>query len=264
MHTIEELNGHPEMINRLIVIAWFTFVAVTSVFFFLIALVIRLLSWPFDPRLKILQQFTCFWASLYTWIIPAWRIRVEGRENIVRNRTYVVVSNHQSLLDILVLFNLFFHFKFVSKIEIFRVPLIGWNMYLNRYIRLKRGDRESVKQMMADARQALSEGNSILIFPEGSRSPDGRIKPFKPGAFILAKEMQVPILPIVITGTNAALPKYSIDFHGSHDIRIRVLNEIPYEHFAHMSVEETSDMVRALLIEAVSGTQSPSGSPKAA
>ena len=247
------------MINRLIAIAWFTFVSTTSVVFFLIALSIRVVTGPFDKKLLILQQFTCFWGALYTWVVPAWRIRIEGRENISRNRTYVVTSNHQSLLDILVLFNLFFHFKFVSKIEIFKVPLIGWNMYLNRYIRLRRGDKQSIEQMMADSEKALAEGNSILMFPEGSRSPDGKIKPFKPGAFILARKMQVPILPIVISGTNSALPKHSLSFHGSHDIHIRVLKEIPYERFAHLSTEELSDMVRDTMIETLSGAKEPAG-----
>lgn len=252
------------MSNRLIVILWFTFVSITSVFFFLIALAIRLLTKPFDPRLTILQQFTCFWGALYTWIIPAWRIRVTGKENIVRNRTYMVVSNHQSLLDILVIFNLFFHFKFVSKTEIFKVPFIGWNMYLNQYIRLKRGDRKSVARMMADAEKSLSEGNSVLMFPEGSRSADGTIKPFKPGAFILAQKMHLPILPIVISGTNAALPKHSIDFHGSHDIRIHVLEEIPYERFSHMSVEAAIDMVREKIIEGLLRAERRNAGEKAA
>ncbi|MGM0453254.1 MAG: lysophospholipid acyltransferase family protein [Thermodesulfobacteriota bacterium] len=237
------------MTNRLIAIGWFVFVSLTSIVFFLIALMIRGLTGPFDRKLKILQQFTCFWAALYTWIIPAWRIHIEGREKIRRNATYVAVSNHQSLLDILVLFNLFFHFKFVSKIEIFKIPLIGWNMYLNRYIRLVRGDKKSVAQMMADAEKSLSEGNTILMFPEGTRSPDGHIKAFKPGAFILAQKMQVPILPIVISGTNKALPKYSFNFHGSYDIQVRVLDEIPPETFEQLPEETLSDKVRNTMIE---------------
>jgi 1-acyl-sn-glycerol-3-phosphate acyltransferase len=252
------------MINRLVVIAWFTFVSVTSVFFFLMALAIKLLTMWFDPRLKILQQFTCFWASLYTWVVPAWRLTINGKNKIIRNKTYVVVSNHQSLLDILVLFNLFFHFKFVSKSEIFKVPLIGWNMHLNRYICLKRGDKKSVEKMMAEAERTLAEGNSILIFPEGSRSPDGNLKPFKPGAFILAKKMQVPILPIVISGTNAALPKHSLDFHGSHDIVIRVMDEIPYESFSRMPVEAVSDMVREKMKDALRDVKPASPEKKAA
>ena len=232
------------MKNRLIVIGWFAFISVTSIFLFLIALVIRILTGPFDRRLVILQQFTCFWGSLYTWIVPALKIRIDGRENIRRGGLYVVVSNHQSLLDILVLFTLFFHFKFVSKIEIFKVPLIGWNMYLNRYIRLKRGDKASIAKMMADCEKTLAEGSSVLIFPEGTRSPDGNIKAFKPGAFILAQKMKVPILPIVITGTNKALPKYSLNFCGSHQIRIRVLKEVAYDRFSDLTTQGASDLLR--------------------
>ncbi|MFP4159492.1 MAG: lysophospholipid acyltransferase family protein [Desulfobacterales bacterium] len=237
------------MKNRLIAIAWFSFVGVTSVIFFILALVIKLVTMPFDRRMVVLQQFTCFWGALYTWIIPAWRIRIRGRENIKSGRPYVVVSNHQSLLDILVLFNLFFHFRFVSKSEIFKVPLIGWNMRLNRYIELKRGDRQSIAKMMADCKKALDRGNSVLIFPEGTRSPDGNIRKFKAGAFILALEHQVPILPIVISGTNKALPKYSFSFHGSHDIRVRVLPEIEYERISDMSPEDAAEMVRGIMAE---------------
>jgi len=234
--------------NKSIVFGWFTFVITTSVVFFVIALAIRIVTAPFDRRQVVLQQFTCFWGSLYTWIVPAWRLRIEGRENIDKKGTYVVISNHQSLLDILMLFRLFFHFKFVSKIEIFKIPLIGWNMYLNRYIRLKRGNKKSIARMMKDAERSLSEKNSVLIFPEGTRSFDGKIKQFKPGAFILAKKMQLPILPIVISGTNAALPKYTIDFCGSHTIRMKVLEPVSFSEFKDLSVEEISDLMRNKMI----------------
>ncbi|MCF8027599.1 MAG: 1-acyl-sn-glycerol-3-phosphate acyltransferase [Desulfobacteraceae bacterium] len=236
------------MKNRLIAIAWFSFVGITSVIFFLAALVIKVATVAFDRRLVILQQFTCFWGALYTWIIPAWKIRIQGREHIDSKKARVVVSNHQSLLDILVLFNLFCHFKFVSKSEIFKVPLIGWNMRFNRYIELKRGDKRSITRMMKDCKKALDEGSSVLIFPEGTRSPDGNVRNFKSGAFILATEHQAPIQPIVISGTNKALPKYSINFHGKCDIRVRVMPEIPYEQFSHLSPEETALMVREKII----------------
>ncbi|MCF8026542.1 MAG: 1-acyl-sn-glycerol-3-phosphate acyltransferase [Desulfobacteraceae bacterium] len=236
------------MKNRIIAVLWFTFVSLTSVIFFVLALVIKLATMPFDKRLVLLQQFTCFWGALYTRIIPAWKISIQGRENIKPDKAYVVVSNHQSLLDILVLFNLFFHFRFVSKSEIFKVPLIGWNMRLNRYIELRRGNRRSISRMMADCKKALDHGNSVLIFPEGTRSPDGRIRRFKTGAFILAIEHQTPVLPIVLSGTNKALPKYSFNFHGSHDIRVRVMPEIPYDRFADLAPEDAAKMVRDIMV----------------
>lgn len=237
------------MFNRLVSWLFFFIVAVTSILFYLIALLIRLVTYPFDRRLRLLHLFTCFWASLYTWIMPPWRIRIEGRENVRKNATYMVVSNHQSQLDILVAFRLFFHYKWVSKIEMFRVPLIGWNMVLNRYIKLKRGDRESIEQMMNDCEERLAEGSSVFFFPEGTRSPDGAVKTFKMGAFQLAKKMKIPILPIVISGTNKALPKYSVNFHGVQKIYLKIFPEIPYETFEKLSVEETADMVRNFIIE---------------
>jgi 1-acyl-sn-glycerol-3-phosphate acyltransferase len=213
-------------------------------FFFILALTIWLLTVPFDRRLVWLHMFTSFWACLYLWIVPAWSVTTSGRDKIRHQATYVVVSNHQSQLDILVAFHLFFPFKWVSKAEVFKLPLIGWNMSLNRYIRLKRGDKESIRQMMATCEKTLAGGSSVYFFPEGTRSKTGQLKPFKPGAFILAHQMKLPLLAIAISGTKNALPKHSLNFHGRHDIRIQVIEEIPYERFAHLSVEETAEMVR--------------------
>jgi len=213
-------------------------------FFFILALTIWLLTVPFDRRLVWLHMFTSFWACLYLWIVPAWSVTTSGRDKIRRDTTYIVVSNHQSQLDILVAFHLFFPFKWVSKAEVFKLPFIGWNMVLNRYIRLKRGDKESIRQMMAACEKALARGCSVFFFPEGTRSRTGQLKPFKPGAFILAHKMKLPILSVAINGTRKALPKHSLNFHGRHAFRVDVLEEIPYDQFAHLSVEDTAETVR--------------------
>ncbi len=163
----------------------------------------------------------------------------------------MVVSNHQSQLDILVAFRLFFPFKWVSKAEVFKIPFIGWNMILNRYIKLKRGDKESVTQMMIDCEKTISRGSSIYFFPEGTRSYNGMVKEFKTGAFILAHKMKIPVLPVVINGSKNALPKHSLNFHGKHRIGIEVLDEFPYEAFKQLSVEETARKVREMIIEHV-------------
>jgi 1-acyl-sn-glycerol-3-phosphate acyltransferase len=237
------------MIARIISILILLVIAVTSIIFFVINFTVWLLTVLIDRRLVVLQQLTCFWAAFYTYITPMWRIRISGRDNIRTGACYMVTCNHQSQLDILVLFRLYFHFKFVSKSDIFKIPLIGWNMYLNRYIGLKRGDKESIAKMMKDSSRTLDEGSSVLFFPEGTRSRDGRIKDFKLGAFTLAKEKQVPILPIVVTGTKDALPKHQMKTHGVHQICIRVLPEIPSNAFKDLSVQETTDMVRNVMIE---------------
>src|SRR3989454_1863322 len=158
------------MLRRALSLVFWLFLAASSIALFPVAVVIWAVTAPFDRRRTLLHQFTCFWASLYTWLNPAWRVRVEGREKIRPHVAYVMVANHQSLLDILVLFRLFVHFKWVSKVENFRIPCIGWNMTLNRYIKLRRGDKTSVQQMMRECERTLAQGNSIMMFPEGTRS----------------------------------------------------------------------------------------------
>ena len=232
------------MLRQLASITFLLFMAVTSLMFYVGALFIWIVTLPFDKRLRWLHLYSSFWASFYLWTNPQWEVRIEGRENIDPDEAYVIVSNHQSALDILVAFRLFTHFKWVSKAEMFKVPLIGWNMYMNRYVKLHRGDKESAKQMMEECRQHLREGSSVWICPEGTRSRTGELRPFKLGAFILAKEMERPLLPVAISGTKEALPKKSLKLQGHHPITVRVLRPIPYEAFADKDLEEVAAEVR--------------------
>ena len=243
------------MTKRALSTLFWAFITVSSIVLYPVAVMIWVLTVAFDRRLVVLHRFTCFWASLYTWFNPAWPVTVEGRGKIRPGTTYVMVANHLSLLDILVLFRLFRHFKWVSKIENFKVPLIGWNMSMNRYIKLRRGDRESVIQMMEGCEKAIGEGNSIMMFPEGTRSSTGEMRPFKPGAFELALKTGTPILPIVIHGTADALPKRGFVLQGRHQIRIGVLDPISHERCAGMSVDELSAHVRELIANEIGETE---------
>lgn len=246
-------------IYRLIAILYITFVFVTSFFFFPIALLLWLVTLLFDRRLALLHMFTCFWASLYIWVFPPWSVTIEGRDKIDRHKTYVIVSNHQSLVDILAAFTLFVHFKWVSKAELFRIPLIGWNMYLNRYVRLERGRNKSIRKMYSACEEHLKRGSSVYLFPEGTRSPSGKVRPFKEGAFVLAKRLQVPILPLVINGSKNALPKNSLNFHGKTQVHVQVLDEVPPETFSDMSSSELTahvrELIRSRVAEEMTGTQ---------
>ena len=246
--------------RKLIALLFLLFIGVTSIVLFCGALALWAATVLIDPRLVWLHYYTSFWAQLYVWVMPAWQVDIRQREKIDPRRTYVVVSNHQSLLDILVVFGLFFHFKWVSKAEIFRVPLIGWNMRLNRYIRLQRGDPESIKQMLDAAEKHLRQGSSIYLFPEGTRSVDGRLKTFKPGAFILARKLNLPILPIVINGTTNALPKHSLEFHGYHPISVTVLDAVEPEYYAGMDEAALADYTRNLMADQLAAM---SGKPAA-
>jgi 1-acyl-sn-glycerol-3-phosphate acyltransferase len=238
------------LLRRLYSTLFWAFLVASSVVLFPVALALWAVTAVFDRRLVLLHRFTCFWGSLYTWVNPLWPVTVRGREKIRAGETYVMVANHLSLLDILVLFRLFRHFKWVSKVENFKIPFIGWNMRLNRYIPLKRGDRESVVQMMAACEATLAEGNPIMMFPEGTRSVTGELKEFKTGAFELALRTRKPILPIVLSGTSNALPKRGFVLQGRHPIHVQVLDPIPPERFEGMSAKELTEQVRGVIADA--------------
>lgn len=218
--------------------------AITSVIFFFIALTIWFITVLFDKKLIALHMFTSFWGALYLWAMPAWSISTLGREKIRKGQTYVIVSNHQSQLDILLSFLLFFPFKWVSKAEIFNVPFIGWNMSLNGYIKLKRGRHGGIKHMLKASEKALRSGKSVYMFPEGTRSETGEMRNFKAGAFSLAKKLKLPILPIAINGSKDALPKGSLNFHGLRKISIEVLEEFRYEDYVDLEPQQMADIVK--------------------
>ena len=224
-------------------------ILLTCPIFFVGALTLWLLTVAFDRRLRVLHLYTCAWASFYTYIFPYWSVRLRGRARLRDAGTVVIVSNHQSLLDILVLFRLYTHYKWVSKSEIFRVPFVGWNMTLNRYIRIRRGDSADASRMMVKCGEALDSGSSIMMFPEGTRSPDGEIRSFKHGAFTLAVRHHVAVVPIVIDGTLDALPKYGLTLHNAAKIKIDVLDPIDPAQFA--TVEALKDHTREVMIDAL-------------
>ncbi len=225
------------------------FLSVSSIALFFVALLIWCATAVFDRRRVLLHRFSCFWASLYSWLNPVWRVKIFGREKIRSREAYVMIANHLSTLDILVLYRLFKHFKWVSKVENFKVPFIGWNMSLNRYIKLQRGSRESAARMLETCRETLAAGSSVLMFPEGTRSPDGKLQAFKRGAFELALTAHKSILPIVIEGTAAALPKRGFLLRGRHYIQVTVLEALPFESFRNLSVEALAERAHALYAE---------------
>lgn len=229
-------------------IFFWTFIALSSLAFMPIAFLIWAATVLFDRRLVALHAFTSYWAALYTWLNPLWKVSVTGRERIDRKEAYVMVSNHQSLVDILTLFRIFAHFKWVSKIENFYVPLIGWNMSLNRYIKLKRGSMRSNVQMLQDCEDTLAQGSSVLIFPEGTRSGDGKVRTFKDGAFEVAQRARRPILPIAVYGSSKALPARGFTMRGNSDIRIHILPPIPFEDFDGEESDELAERVRQIIL----------------
>ncbi|MFZ5471400.1 MAG: lysophospholipid acyltransferase family protein [Myxococcota bacterium] len=204
---------------------WF-FLATSCVLLSVAGFLVFLLTFPFDRNGRIQHLYSCVWAQLYFHVNPLWRLRVEGRERLPWHGAAVLVSNHQSLGDILVLFGLYRPFKWVSKKSVFSVPFIGWNMRLNRYVALERGNKESIGRMMAECRRWLDRGVPVLLFPEGTRSPDGEVKAFKDGAFRLAMDKGCPVIPIVLTGTGRTLPKHGFVLRDRANCLVKVLEPV--------------------------------------
>ena len=173
------------------------------------ALVIFLLTFAWDKKLRLLHRYTSVWGGHYLAWAPFAGVRVEGRENVAVGRPYVFVSNHQSMVDILAVFATGLDYKWVSKVENFYAPFIGWNMALNRYIPLKRGHLPSILRMFRRCEATLAQGSSVFVFPEGTRSPDGNLQRFFRGAFVLSARNKAPIVPVVIDGTAEILGKGS-------------------------------------------------------
>jgi 1-acyl-sn-glycerol-3-phosphate acyltransferase len=193
------------MLNALFSACYWLFLGITSIVLYFGAVFLCLATAPFDANRRLLHRYTCWWARLYLRCLPGCRIVVEGREKITPRTPFVLVANHQSMTDIMALSALATPFKWVSKKEAFGLPFIGWNMYLNQYVRVDRGNVRSVRATMERCRSWLKRGMPLLMFPEGHRSRTGEMIAFHGGAFKLAVESGCAILPIVVDGT---LPIY--------------------------------------------------------
>ncbi|MBI9099811.1 MAG: 1-acyl-sn-glycerol-3-phosphate acyltransferase [Spirochaetaceae bacterium] len=225
---------------------WTLFLTVCLVFY-PIALILFVFTVPFDKNRTILHKFSCLWGSLYIWLQPLWKVTWEGRENIEKNQAYVLVANHQALLDIIVIYTLFKHFKWVAKNGLLRVPFVGWNMALNDYIIVKRNDPKSQIGMMKKSEQMLKTGNSIMIFAEGTRSPDGEVQDFKRGAFILSQVADVPVIPIALDNMAQAVKKKSLWVNKATDMKAKAFPPVYPKDFKN--TKEMSAAVKKIIAD---------------
>ncbi len=228
-----------------------SFICLSCPFFFAGAVIVFLSTVFFDRRRVAQHLYSCFWASTYVYMSPLWHLEVEGRKRLPWRGPAVLVANHASLIDILVLFALYRPYKWVSKKENFKVPFIGWNMTLNDYVPLVRGDRSSIEAMMERCRKLLRLGCPVLIFPEGTRTKTGELQPFKDGAFRLAFETGTRVIPIAVLGTGAALPKHGFILRQRMDARVEVLEALEPAGFS--SMESLRDATRERIARALAG-----------
>ena len=174
---------------------------------FPVLVLLLLVTLPFDETRRIPGIFLRRIGSTPTYVFPFWHVRIEGSQPA--SGAYVCVSNHQSFLDIFGMSRQKREMKWIAKEEVFKIPFFGLYFRLSGDIPVNRGDRESGGAALTKARWYLDRGMPVMIFPEGTRSRDGKMGPFKPGAFRLAIEAQVPILPVAVTGSAYGMPKGS-------------------------------------------------------
>ncbi len=211
---------------------------VIMVVFFPVTFIVWLLVLPFDRKRSIVHWMLIYQAIVISFVVPIWSVKVEGRKKALHGTTYVIISNHQSILDILIINYLCLRFKWISKIENTKVPILSWYLKMAGYITVDRGDKVSKEKMLEESYNCLKRNISIMIFPEGTRSADREIAFFKRGAFQLAISAQVPILPVLIEGTGGVLPKHGIIFGGFHKIILRVLDPVDVTSFGTTNPDE--------------------------
>ena len=225
--------------------SWFAF-GMSVIVLIPVIVVVYLVTWPFDR--------THYWAGymfrrvpvLHQKLIPQWNFRITGELPANPRNPYVVVANHESFVDILLISHLPFEMKWLSKREMFKIPIAGWLMYLAGDIKLDRGDRDSAKAAMDRCAWYLDRKVSVMVFPEGPRAVDGELGKFKDGAFRLAIESGVPVLPIAVHGTKEALRKHDWRF-GKANAACHVMEPISTDGMTLEDVDALKDRVRDMI-----------------
>ena len=191
-----------------------------QVFFFLLTL-------PFDRHKKVIHYIASALARTALFISPVFRVKITGRENIDRSKPHVIVMNHQSLLDILLSFLLYYPCRMVAKKVLARVPFLGWELVIFGNIFVERDNRKSQFEAIRKMEELIHKGNSMLVYPEGTRSRDGEIAEFKKGAFRSATSTGTAVMPVLLDGPFQALPKKGIIVDGVYTLHMHVMPEIP-------------------------------------
>lgn len=229
---------------------WFIVMPAIMLIMFPISLFVWCITVLFDKRLRLLHLVSNIWGSLFTWLNPFISVEITGKENITPGKVYIITPNHTSLLDILALYHLFIHFKWISKASLRKIPIVGWNMALNKTIFIDRKDQKSQFKMMRSSEENLTLGNSIMIFPEGTRHEEQGLGEFLNGGFILAKKMKCDILPIALTYSGKDFLQGLI-FKNSLKIKVQVLKSISSEEYK--KTRDLRDNVKNRIEMAIAG-----------
>ncbi len=230
-----------KILNSLLI--WSMGTALTIILYY-VMLFLSIILYPIDKSRKIAHSQCFWWSDILSGINPYWDIRVAGLEHIDKKRAYVIVANHQSLADIVLLYKIRAQFKWVAKESLFKVPFLGWCLTLAKHISLERGDYSSIKAVYREAGKWLRQGMSVFFFPEGTRSETESMNEFQNGAFKLALKEGVAVLPIAIRGTHHSIPKGSWLFSNKIYGRIKVLPPIEVSRYKQSDFALLRDAAR--------------------
>jgi 1-acyl-sn-glycerol-3-phosphate acyltransferase len=225
--------------------AWLVFGVVIALLIPTVAIV-RLVTFPFDKARYYPGYVFRRGAVVHQWLNPLWHFTTSGVTVDDPRHPYVVVSNHQSFVDMLLISHLPWEMKWLAKRDFFRYPGMGQIMHMIGDIRLERGDRDSVIAAMGACAARLDRRVSVMIFPEGTRSRDGEVGPFRDGAFRLAVLTRTPVLPLAIVGTREAMIKGDWRF-GVADAEVRVLPPVDTAGMTLDDVGVLRDKVHAMI-----------------
>lgn len=192
------------------------------------AVVIAILTILFSP---VNFYATHVMSKMFSWVIlklAGVRVKVTGRENLNEKEAYIFISNHQSYFDIPVLMQAVpNNMRFIYKKSLSRIPVFGWGMYLGGYLPINRDNPRDAMKELKHAAGKVRKGLSVVIFPEGTRSPDGSLGEFKRGMFILAEEAKVKLVPVTVKGTYKILPRNKFEIKGGD---VEVIFDKPVEY----------------------------------
>ena len=188
-------------------------------------------------------------------VVSGIHVEISGLENTRQLQSCIYMCNHQSNYDIPVLLGkLPVQFRWLAKAELFRIPLFGRSMRGAGYISIDRFDRTSAFQSLDRAAETIRQGTSVMIFPEGTRSADGKLQPFKKGGFVLAVDAGVPIVPVVISGTHEIMPKGRLMVR-RQPVKVQVKPPIETSTYTRSTKAELMSQVRRSML--ASASQSP-------
>lgn len=243
----QRLLGNPVARTVLSAWAWLVF-GIIIIIWVPLVFVVWVVTAPFDKGRYWPGYLFRRLCVVHQWLNPLWRFRTSGVKIDDPRRPYVVVSNHESFVDMLLISHLPWEMKWLSKEDFFKYPLVGWLMRMAGDIRLVRGNKESIISAMNGCRERLDKKVSVMLFPEGTRSLDGTLGEFKDGAFRLAIEQGCPILPLAVSGTREALQKGDWRMNVTN-AEVRVLEPIETTGLTKDDIEALRYRTRQLIVD---------------